>query len=288
MPLCRQEAIHARLRVHIVHAAARLREELATRLEEPYPRMRGRGHHRRGRLVEVQSADRVIQEASHRLRARRAVKRSRCTGELRLQAHLLLRTRQRKAGRWHRLGATAVFSELLPLSWLDRPAELAPVSGVKRPMEEGLDERYGAVPKGLVDPTALCSVAPWAQRVDRAPHQLGQPCLLAHEAAVDQREAGRARNDLKPVVATSGVRQIERGSAWIVKRGEMSGFGGGLLGHLGQWLGAQWAGLFLGVLSRPEPPGAPGGGTGAELGPCQVGTSTVLVGDSTPTLTPSR
>ena len=38
--------------------------------------------------------------------------------------------------------------------------------------------------------------------------------------------------------------------AWMVKRGELSGFGGGLLEHPRQWLGAQWAGLFLGVNIR--------------------------------------
>jgi hypothetical protein len=37
----------------------------------------------------------------------------------------------------------------------------------------------------------------------------------------------------------------------------MGGFGGGWLEHPRQWLGALWAGRFLGVPSRPEPPGAP-------------------------------
>ena len=46
-------------------------------------------------------------------------------------------------------------------------------------------------------------------------------------------------------------------SAWMVKRSEIGGFGGGWLEQPRQWLGAQWAGLFLGVPSCPEPPGAP-------------------------------
>ena len=33
----------------------------------------------------------------------------------------------------------------------------------------------------------------------------------------------------------------------------MGGFGGGSLEHPRQWLGAQWAGLALGVPSYPEP-----------------------------------
>ena len=50
--------------------------------------------------------------------------------------------------------------------------------------------------------------------------------------------------------------------AWMLEGGGLGGFGGGGLAHLNQWLGAQWAGpLALGVSSRPEPPGAPRGGT---------------------------
>ena len=43
----------------------------------------------------------------------------------------------------------------------------------------------------------------------------------------------------------------------MVKGGEMSDNGGGWLEHPRPWLGAQWASLFLGVLSCPEPPDAP-------------------------------
>ena len=43
----------------------------------------------------------------------------------------------------------------------------------------------------------------------------------------------------------------------MVKGGKLGGFGGGWLEHRGQWPSAQWAGLFLGVPSCPEPPGAP-------------------------------
>ena len=44
--------------------------------------------------------------------------------------------------------------------------------------------------------------------------------------------------------------------AWMVRRSEIGGIGGGLLEQTRRWLGAQWAGLFLGVPSCPEPPGA--------------------------------
>ena len=63
----------------------------------------------------------------------------------------------------------------------------------------------------------------------------------------------------------------------MVKGGEIGDFGGGSLEHPRQWLGAQWRGLFLGVPSCPEPPGAPLGGTGAELGHRQGGTLTMLL-----------
>ena len=43
----------------------------------------------------------------------------------------------------------------------------------------------------------------------------------------------------------------------MVKRGEIGGFGGGSLEQPRQWLGTQWADLFLGMPSCPEPPGAP-------------------------------
>ena len=46
--------------------------------------------------------------------------------------------------------------------------------------------------------------------------------------------------------------------------GIIGGFGGGWLEHPRQWLGAEWAGLFLGVPSCPEPPGASRGVSEAE------------------------
>eukprot|EP00964_Phaeocystis_antarctica_P145243 scaffold111252_cov63-Phaeocystis_antarctica.AAC.1 len=49
----------------------------------------------------------------------------------------------------------------------------------------------------------------------------------------------------------------ERGGAWMVKRSQIGSFGGGSVEHPRHWLGAQWAGLFLGAPSCPEPPGAP-------------------------------
>ena len=45
--------------------------------------------------------------------------------------------------------------------------------------------------------------------------------------------------------------------AYMVKGGEKGGSEGGWLTHPRPRLGAQWAGLFLGVPSCPEPSGAP-------------------------------
>ena len=42
-----------------------------------------------------------------------------------------------------------------------------------------------------------------------------------------------------------------------LKGGEIGDFGGDWLEHPRRWLGAQWAGLLLGVPRCPEPPGAP-------------------------------
>ena len=53
-------------------------------------------------------------------------------------------------------------------------------------------------------------------------------------------------------------------------------FGGGSLEHPRQRLGAQWAGIFLGLTSCLVPSGAPRGGTGAQLGHCQRCTLTML------------
>ena len=43
--------------------------------------------------------------------------------------------------------------------------------------------------------------------------------------------------------------------AYMVKRGEIGGCGGGWLEHPRQWLGTQWLGLALGVQSRQAHPG---------------------------------
>ena len=55
----------------------------------------------------------------------------------------------------------------------------------------------------------------------------------------------------------------------MVNGSEIGGFGGGWLEQPRQWQGAQWAGLFIGAPSCPEPPGAPRGGTRAEPGHCR-------------------
>ena len=60
-------------------------------------------------------------------------------------------------------------------------------------------------------------------------------------------------------------------STCMAKGDKIGGFGGGWLEHPRQWLGAQWAGLFLRVPSCPEPLGASRGGTGAKMGHCQGG-----------------
>ena len=60
--------------------------------------------------------------------------------------------------------------------------------------------------------------------------------------------------------------------------GEIGGVGGGSLEHPRQCQGTQRAGLFLGGPSCAEPPGAPRGGAGAELGRCQGGTLTMRRG----------
>ena len=46
-------------------------------------------------------------------------------------------------------------------------------------------------------------------------------------------------------------------STYMVKGGEMGGFGGGWIEHPMQRLGTQWVDLLLGVPSCPEPPDAP-------------------------------
>ena len=54
-----------------------------------------------------------------------------------------------------------------------------------------------------------------------------------------------------------GINLPQLGGTWMVKGGEMGGFGDGSLEHPRHWLGPQWAGLFLGVPSCLEPQGAP-------------------------------
>ena len=96
--------------------------------------------------------------------------------------------------------------------------------------------------------------------------------------AVPERAAGRVPESEGPratqraedlrhrvvVAAASGLQQRRQQThgvaltlACMVNGGGIGGFGGGALEHPRQWLGAQWAGLFLGVPSCPEPPGAP-------------------------------
>ena len=58
-------------------------------------------------------------------------------------------------------------------------------------------------------------------------------------------------------VEDSGGLPVEVRGACTVKGGGIGSFGGGSLEHPRQWLGAQWPGLFLGVPSCSEPPGAP-------------------------------
>ena len=66
-------------------------------------------------------------------------------------------------------------------------------------------------------------------------------------------EGGRGAGDVLRLVG-GHVLLDERRRACMVKR--KAAFRGGWLEHLRLWLGAQWAGLSLGMPSCPEPPGA--------------------------------
>ena len=94
-------------------------------------------------------------------------------------------------------------------------------------------------------------------------NQLAHPALL------------RLGNQLAhPLEANLGV----LGVAWRVRGGEIGDIGGGSLEPPRRWLGAPWLDPTLGVPSCPEPPGAPRGGTGGELGHCEGGALTMLQG----------
>ena len=73
-------------------------------------------------------------------------------------------------------------------------------------------------------------------------------------ASPNPRSSPRPRPNLEREL--EGERIVE-GPEWCHRGGEIGGFGGGSFEDLRQWLGAQWAGFFLGVPSCPEPPGAP-------------------------------
>ena len=55
----------------------------------------------------------------------------------------------------------------------------------------------------------------------------------------------------------------------------------------GGWRGTRWLGLTLGVPRCPEPPGAPRGAAGGELGHCEGGTWTVVPRQARPGSGPS-
>ena len=75
---------------------------------------------------------------------------------------------------------------------------------------------------------------------------------------LEEREADAiapTRDDEHRRVAHHEDERLEH--TWMVKCSDIGGFGGGWLEQRRQRLGAQWAGLFLGVTSWLEPPGAP-------------------------------
>ena len=97
------------------------------------------------------------------------------------------------------------------------------------------------------------------RRGERAALVGGGNFVLAHDDG--QQPAGcQVANAVLPIL--KGQR---------VKGSKIGDFGGGSLEPPRPWRGARWLGLALGVPSCPEPPGAPRGGAGAELGHRQGG-----------------
>ena len=106
------------------------------------------------------------------------------------------------------------------------------------------------------DPSALLSLTLTRvqRRVPRVPRCLQQVALLLH-----REEAHALLLDLQGQRDTKGSEIGGCGGGEIggCGGGEIGGCGGGSLKHPREWLGAQWADLFVGVPSCPEPPGAP-------------------------------
>ena len=74
-------------------------------------------------------------------------------------------------------------------------------------------------------------------------------------------------------VAPQQLRRHLRGQRRCQRRRAIGGLEAGWREQPGRRRGARWAGLALGVPRCPEPPGAPRGGTVAELGRCRGGAA---------------
>jgi hypothetical protein len=109
---------------------------------------------------------------------------------------------------------------------------------------------------------ASCASTPAAQYMMQspAPHRRTSCCTGALSSSA--RIANCSRKRALSLSTSSGL----GGSTAAVESGGIGDFGGDWLEQPRQWLGAQWAGLFLGVPSCPEPPGASRGGPEAEAG----------------------
>ena len=111
---------------------------------------------------------------------------------------------------------------------------------------------------------ALSPARPRLAHVPRTDHAWG-PGASHPEPSVRTARRRLVRRLSGTYVSAQLRRQLH---ACMARRGEIGDFGGSSLEHPRQWLGSQWLGFPLGVPSRPEPPGAPCGGTGAELWHC--------------------
>ena len=93
-----------------------------------------------------------------------------------------------------------------------------------------------------------------------AVHRALSGAPLQHEVAPTPRQPARPPRRCPPVTADA-LPCVRRAARRLhghrrVRRSELSSFRGCWLEPPRRWLGAQWAGLFLGALSWPEPPGA--------------------------------
>ena len=81
------------------------------------------------------------------------------------------------------------------------------------------------------------------------------PCLLSSSFLSGSRSTSAESG--RPPKARPRRWRWYRWSTWVAKGSAIGGFGGGWLEHPRQRMGAQWAGLSLGVPSCQEPQGTP-------------------------------